>query len=828
MSQRRLTTACLLLLAGLPARADGLPLPDGAVRRFGSDRCRIPGSPLASALSPAGTRLAVLSSARCRDQVILTQFDAANGRPAWRSPLDDIGAFASPRVAFSADARYVAAAVSAHVRAVWASDSGALVARLPPARVGGSLCQFTPEGLLALTAADHTDLYAVPSGKLAKRWSVGAIARLTADARMYARVDREFGSVGIGAPTTGRVAGTLPVKTADNSRESGLAFSPDGKVLAVVHDRRLLQLWDTATRKKLCETAPDYFAFNRGEWYYAVAFDADGGNVYLQTKAGTVERWRVRGLTRLPTLHARGADYIGGVGRANGGRTVLAVADSGLIHRWDAATGRPLPHPGYNDFCRISLGPHGSPLAVGDSVWRIDLWDVATGQLVRRLDAGAGPSHALVSLAFSPDGRRLAVGEGHCDIWLLPTDGGRKPRRVSAPLRLDGGWMHFLAWAPDGTSLFADGSGMTLCRINLADGKDLWTVGDENMPSFALSPDGRSVAKALCDSIQFLDAATGKERSNVPVAGVDERKCSLRAVTFAPDGKRLALVVGPSTVVLCDGTGGELRRMAAGGRRRWPLYPPPADVANRSENLHHLVHVLAFSPDGKWLVSGADDFSVRVWEVATGKLVRRYSGHDGTVEQLAVAPDGHSVFSAGQDGFVYQWDLTPRAARTGQRRAGLWAAAADADPAAGVRAAWALVTGSAESRAFVADKLPPAMAARREDIARWLADLDAPRFAARESASRALRGQGRKAAPYLREAFRTTASPETRRRAERLLAAIENDAYTAEELRVLRLVQACELSGSASARALLRRWAGGAAGALLTDDAKAALGRLGR
>jgi hypothetical protein len=53
-------------------------------------------------------------------------------------------------------------------------------------------------------------------------------------------------------------------------------------------------------------------------------------------------------------------------------------------------------------------------------------------------------------------------------------------------------------------------------------------------------------------------------------------------------------------------------------------------------------------------------------------------------------------------------------------------------------------------------------------------------------------------------------------------------ALTPEELRALRLAQACEFAGTPSARALLKQWAGGAPGAMLTEDAKAALARLER
>src|SRR5438105_4801371 len=72
-----------------------------------------------------------------------------------------------------------------------------------------------------LTDSDRTRLYQVPSGRVVRTWPVGRIARLTGDARMFVRVDKEFGAISLGDPATRTVAGTLDVKTADNGADNG-------------------------------------------------------------------------------------------------------------------------------------------------------------------------------------------------------------------------------------------------------------------------------------------------------------------------------------------------------------------------------------------------------------------------------------------------------------------------------------------------------------------------------------------------------------------------------------------------------------------------------
>ena len=145
---------------------------------------------------------------------------------------------------------------------------------------------------------------------------------------------------------------------------------------------------------------------------------------------------------------------------------------------------------------------------------------------------------------------------------------------------------------------------------------------------------------------------------------------------------------------------------------------PTINVAGKKP-ISSVANWVTFTPDGKWIISGADDHSVRVWEVATGRLIMGFDGHDGSVQQLAVAPNGRSAFSAGGDNFVYQWDLTPKPySRLGQQPADLWAAAAESDAAIAVPAAWALVTTSDESRAYAAEKLQTSAATKPEQIAK--------------------------------------------------------------------------------------------------------------
>jgi WD40 repeat protein len=336
----------------------------------------------------------------------------------------------------------------------------------------------------------------------------------------------------------------------------------------------------------------------------------------------------------------------------------------------------------------LAFSPDGKTLVSGGDTG-LCLWDMATGKELAWFREQVPASTAQ----FSQDGKTLITVDNQATIryWR---DGKSNLRQTNqSPAVLYNSWKSLMSANSKVVGVLD-----TPLQVRLWDvetGRQLLDWKDNNLyssNSAALSPDGKLLAvRAAGNRARLLDVATGKEirliegptevgHPKAPISRLEVE--SLAGLTFSRDGRLLA-ATWRDTFSLWEVSTGKLRYTANGGGRELLFSPDGKFLAcagafegtirlfeaaggkevRRFERQTGLLWTLAFSPDGKTLAA-SEECSIRLWDVATGKRLHSFSGHETPVISLAFSPDGAGLASGDEKGgTLILWDLRGRQPR---------------------------------------------------------------------------------------------------------------------------------------------------------------------
>ena len=600
-----------------------------------------------------------------------------------------------------------------------------------------------------------------------------------------------------------------------------LAYSLDGKWLAVGHSQPLVSLVDLETRK--VKHALGGFS-SSVRW---VDFTADGKSIVAYDNSGELKVFdpekgeERRGFTAGPSqaVPALSPD----------GKAVISSSGN-VIDVWNIETGETVhPFEGHRSIVtHVAVSPDGRLGCTFGQDYALRLWDLQTGEQIH--SRRRPPRYAASTVAFTPDGQHLLWANTTTSIEMLDVAvlTGQKPAPATAAPVIRGNQFATFAISTDGRRLVANNSS--------GGGTQIWdltekapavrhvppTFGAQGVP-LAFSPDVRLSAT------RFTVDGSGQQ---VVIADVIQ-------------GREVTRLVSAAGQQILEGSFAGTRLFASRSQRNLALW----DVLSGKTVVNVGVidggaaaTAITCSSDGRLLAWAESDAArtIRLYDSLNGREVGKFAGHDGIVQFLRMhtTSERSLLLSGSHDSTTLVWDLrrvmeelertTPRLSEQAPEK--LWADLGAEDAAAMHRASWVLAAAGEEAVPLLAERLAPVPVDRAlgEKIDKLVAQMDQDLFSEREQASQQAAELGEAAEPFLKEALSTTTSAEARHRIRRLLADIVDRplVLSAAQQRTIRAVQILEQIGGSQSREVLERLMQGQPSARLTLEAKNSLARM--
>ena len=414
----------------------------------------------------------------------------------------------------------------------------------------------------------------------------------------------------------------------------GIAFSPDGAVLATGNKDNSVVLWDTHTHQPIGLPLRGH-----KQSVTDVAFSDDGDTLASASNDGTIILWSRSRHQQIGVPLKGHSGPVNSLAFSRNNKVLAAGYKRFALILWDVATQQQLGNRMWTgvEINSVAISPDGNSVAAGtqDStvvVFKLNEPDTA-GEILKINES----DDSVTSVAYSPDGKLLAGGleDGSIMIWNAASLTALGP-----PRKISDTYINSIAFSRDSKIIAIGNDSKQVLLWDTASAK----VSENNILKehtgfvlcVAFSPDGKTLAAGSGDeSVIFWDVATHQQLTPA-LKGTDE---SVKSVALSQDGKYLAVGTNGGFITIWD--------VETKQTFRQPF------KANEKA-----INDLAFSPDGKLLAAANADNTIRFWSVDSGQLVGSdLVGHTREARALAFSPDGQILASGGLEGTVILWDV---------------------------------------------------------------------------------------------------------------------------------------------------------------------------
>ncbi|NES89773.1 MULTISPECIES: serine/threonine-protein kinase [Okeania] len=293
---------------------------------------------------------------------------------------------------------------------------------------------------------------------------------------------------------------------------------------------------------------------------------------------------------------------------------------------------------GHNDWIRsIAISPDGQTVVSGSWDNTIKVWDWVNGNLQGTF---ATQSDKIFAVAITPDGQTIISGgaDGTINIWDLAT--GSLKNTLTGHSKA----VYSIAISRDGQTVISGSADGTIKIWDLATEslKATLTGHSKAVYSVAISSEKQIIVSGSADgTIKIWDLVTGSLINTF--SGHSDR---IFSVAISSDGQNVVSGSADETIQVWD------LRFFSKVENDIILI---SNLKNTLTGHSNEVWSVAISPDGQTIVSGSEDKTIKIWDLATGSLKNTLTGHTWVVTSIAISSDGQTIVSGSDDKTIKVW-----------------------------------------------------------------------------------------------------------------------------------------------------------------------------
>lgn len=465
-----------------------------------------------------------------------------------------------------------------------------------------------------------------------------ALSALTIFGFVKARLATSNEIKAIDNASTAQAVSTIAVSNASTAQAAS--------TLAVSNEQRAVREAEIALARQLAAQAQPLFANGNSKQQTAVLLAVQSMRLFPNLDAAQVLQNNT--LAR-SIIQMKYDGSINAIALSSDSKYVVIGSSDNTARVWEIFTGKEIARTIHdNEVYAVAFSRDSKFVVSGSDDHTVRLWEALTGKEVARMRHG----DMVNSVAFSPNGMYIVSGcfDNTARVWEVTT--GHEVARMT-----HNSYVNSVAFSPNGNYVVSGSADNTARVWEALTGKEVarmthhvaivpiigggggGRIGGDGVSSVAFSPNGLYVVSGGCDERDNVSrcirgtAYLWQSQTGQLIARMTHNG-QVSTVAFSFDGKYVVSGSYDETLVIWEATTGKV-------------------ISNMIHN--GPVNYAAFSPNGEYMISGSEDGTARVWEVKTGKEIARTT-HDGPVSSVAFSLDGKYVVSGGFDRTVRVWE----------------------------------------------------------------------------------------------------------------------------------------------------------------------------